>query len=507
MIVVECQFLLNVLCASVSVGGIVLILKIFSKWIDKNFNLRWKKWLYLFLITRLLIPVNMKIPYFNSEINNLVRNIINCSNKAEININNSSKGFLIPLNINIDKDYHTISIYTICFFVWIIGFLVYFAFTVAGYIIYRHKILSNVIIAHDIHKVASNICTEICLSKTPRIFYSQAKISPMVLGVLKPILLLPKNKYSDVESYFILKHELIHLKQKDNMYKYILQFANAVHWFNPLIYMLVHDAALNLEILCDERVVKNSNFNTRRCYTDTILNSASLIVGKPLKYFTNFQSNKEIMKKRFQNIIKENSRKWGISIFGTVVTTTLLVGVLSSYLLSFSQINNKNTDNPSIQYFKRGIVKKNSDKELNPSETKTTRHTKGIVKKYKNTHVGKGKQSKNITITPTDNVKDILEIQKIIYGFAGAYFEGDVDTVKKYIIEPDKADVYKNNKDRIYISCLKGLDDLQAGRHIDKITSSLEFLTSEMPDSYTYLTIDLVRVKNSWKISWYGLEL
>lgn len=118
------------------------------------------------------------------------------------------------------------------------------------------------------------------------------------------------------------------------------------------------------------------------------------------------------------------------------------------------------------------------------------------------------KQTKNTAVIPVNNVKDILEIQKVIYSFAGAYFEGDINTIRQYMIGQGEVEVYKNNKKNgIYISSLKGLDDLQKGKQVNKITSSLEFLTSDMPDSYIYLTIDLVKVKNSWKISWYGLEL
>ncbi|MCI9080062.1 MAG: M56 family metallopeptidase [Lachnospiraceae bacterium] len=305
MISVAWQFLLNVLYASVSVGGVFLLLKIFSQWMDGHFNLKWKKLLYLFLTIRLLIPINMQIPYYNIKTDNLTRDIVDFSGKAETDINNYSKNFLLPLNINIEAGHYKISVHAVLFFIWVIGFLIYFVFTFTGYIINRHKILQYTITANNIRKVAINICEEIGLNKIPVILYSPIEISPMVLGMLKPILLLPEIEYSDEEIYFILKHELIHLKQKDNIYKYILQLANAVHWFNPLVYMFVSEASLNLEFLCDEEVVKNSSLDMKKRYTYTILNSASKAAGPPLKYFTKFQENKKIMKKRFRNIIKK----------------------------------------------------------------------------------------------------------------------------------------------------------------------------------------------------------
>lgn len=69
-----------------------------------------------------------------------------------------------------------------------------------------------------------------------------------------------------------------------------------------------------------------------------------------LFHFTKLQGNKEIMKKRFHNIIKESSRKWGVSVFGIVIVITLVCGVLSSGLLHFNGNNNKSKGNMDIQY-------------------------------------------------------------------------------------------------------------------------------------------------------------
>lgn len=55
--------------------------------------------------------------------------------------------------------------------------------------------------------------------------------------------------------YFILKHELIHYKQKDLWYKLLLLMAQVIHWFNPLVYIMVEQAEQDLEARCDLKVV------------------------------------------------------------------------------------------------------------------------------------------------------------------------------------------------------------------------------------------------------------
>lgn len=67
--------------------------------------------------------------------------------------------------------------------------------------------------------------------------YSGA-VSPMIVGFFRPILVLPDNEYSQEELFFNTKHELIHVKRHDVCFKLLFVIANAIHWFNPLIYMM-----------------------------------------------------------------------------------------------------------------------------------------------------------------------------------------------------------------------------------------------------------------------------
>ena len=71
----------------------------------------------------------------------------------------------------------------------------------------------------------------------PIIEYSEAA-SPMLIGFFNHVLVLPEEQYSSEELFFILKHELIHLKRGDIYFKLLFVVANAVHWFNPLIWIM-----------------------------------------------------------------------------------------------------------------------------------------------------------------------------------------------------------------------------------------------------------------------------
>lgn len=95
--------------------------------------------------------------------------------------------------------------------------------------------------------------------------------SPMIIGFLKPVLILPKEQYSAEKLYFILKHELVHLKRGDVYLKLLFVTANAVHWFNPLIWIMQKEAVIDMELSCDERVTQGADYAMRKAYTETLL--------------------------------------------------------------------------------------------------------------------------------------------------------------------------------------------------------------------------------------------
>ena len=60
--------------------------------------------------------------------------------------------------------------------------------------------------------------------------------SPMLFGLFAPRILLPKTDLAKDDLSFILKHELVHCKRKDLLYKWFMLTATAIHWFNPVIH-------------------------------------------------------------------------------------------------------------------------------------------------------------------------------------------------------------------------------------------------------------------------------
>lgn len=112
---------------------------------------------------------------------------------------------------------------------------------------------------------------ELNLKKNLKILVSAYVSCPMILGLGDPILLLPHENYTDVEFDILLRHELYHFLHKHITYKTFLAVVNALHWFNPAVWMMCRKAEFDLESTCDDALLANASEKTRRQYSETIL--------------------------------------------------------------------------------------------------------------------------------------------------------------------------------------------------------------------------------------------
>lgn len=105
---------------------------------------------------------------------------------------------------------------------------------------------------------------------------------------------------------------------------------------------------------------------------------------------------------------------------------------------------------------------------------------------------------------------DSMQIERIANRFAKAYFEGDIDVLKRYLTKPYvwKVEVCQNedNADKIAILAIKGLADIGEREIGDVCVISVEYQEPEIPDAYRYLTIEFVKEDAGWKIRFYGIE-
>lgn len=211
-------------------------------------------------------------------------------------------------------------------FLWLIGVISYLSYYFINYLIYINRMKKN---SYDI--VEDKILD--ILNKEKKILDIKGKIllkssdsinSPMMLGYLRPIIVLDEESLNDESLHLIVRHELVHFKRHDIWYKFILLCATGVHFFNPLIHQLIKLAERDIELSCDEDVLHYSNIDCREEYCDTILRAIGHKKSGKNLLTTSFYSNKKTLKLRFSNILEQTNRKSGKFSFAFIMIVLLL---------------------------------------------------------------------------------------------------------------------------------------------------------------------------------------
>lgn len=138
--------------------------------------------------------------------------------------------------------------YLIITSIWLIGFLAMFSFRIFQYILMR-KTIKKYYTYVDSYYISYRF-----FRRKIRI-YQNNMTSPFSTGFLHPIIVLPEN-LSSKEKYYIILHEETHIKRFDFMFCFLAIFAQCIHWFNPITYVLLNNIKSNQEYTIDETVFK-----------------------------------------------------------------------------------------------------------------------------------------------------------------------------------------------------------------------------------------------------------
>ena len=114
-----------------------------------------------------------------------------------------------------------------------------------------------------------------CFSRDPRICVSKSRRAPLTFGVFRPTVLLPEDlPVGDAQFQLVLAHELAHIRRKDCLRKLLLTVCLCLYWWNPLVWLMVRLANRDLELACDEAVLRALGPDCKKAYALTLLDMA-----------------------------------------------------------------------------------------------------------------------------------------------------------------------------------------------------------------------------------------
>ena len=151
--------------------------------------------------------------------------------------------------------------------------------------------------------------------------------SPLLLGFFHPCIVLPGTDCSDLDFQYTIRHELTHFKRKDMFYKWLMQTAVCLHWFNPLVYLMARDVNRLCELSCDEAIIRHLNETAMRDYGNTLLGAV-----RPKGNYKNslasvtLNESRELLKERLDAIMNYKKQTKMIKVLSFIMTLTICLG-------------------------------------------------------------------------------------------------------------------------------------------------------------------------------------
>ena len=213
--------------------------------------------------------------------------------------------------------------YRVMLAIWGLGVLLFIGISKARYVSFRKQVL-----------LGSEKYTDV-YCPIPVVMSSFAQ-TPMLLGVLKPLVVLPKIAYTKEELEIVLTHEMVHYRRKDLAYKLLAFFTQAIHWYNPLGILLMQQLNNFCELSVDEQMATEMDNMGRKFYGETILQVLQKSTAKRssvLMPATNLSCSKNELKRRLINMKNAKKMKKTACVFAMLVTVAIIGGGLfASYL-------------------------------------------------------------------------------------------------------------------------------------------------------------------------------
>lgn len=451
------DLLLNVVEISLSTSVVIAVLALLSPMLNKRYTAKWKYGIWIALALRLAVPIQFSLPQKQIVVD--VPAGLAAPISAPVMVTRPTGAAVLPKA-------PAISALDVLSWVWLAGCVLYLVIHLGSYLHYKKTVMKYGTRVTDVSVLRQirSISQELNLRGRLPVIQDPTAGSPMVLGFFRPILVMPDMEYQAMELYFVLKHELIHLKRHDMFAKLLFVAASAVHWFNPLVHLMQKEAVVDMELSCDERVVKGTVYEMRKAYTETLLSTLCRNYKKNTALSTQFYGGKAIMKKRFRNILTRARKKSGFALAVIAITATMILGMTTGCAVDASA-----ADEPEIQ-------------ETLPVQEIPAEETQAVAE------------------NPNSDRQILMEMTM---EFTDAYFSGDADTINSYMSE--FSDQLEENRffagELQEIVAYYGIPEegmeLEVG---DYNPVFVEYKDSRWPDYVSNLMISFWKEESGWKV-------
>lgn len=341
-------FLLNLLKTSLLGSLAILAMLVLKPLWRERYRAKTRCWLWLALAVFLLLPVDFSVK--NAPVqaappkdytlfvgtdktaiqstDNLFGDMAEKSGQSPAQVRDTI--IQRPVTNPEQKTTRYIPVTTILFYGYLAGAAAFLLYQGVSYALFRRTVRrwKRDVARADYASLLSDTARDLGVS-APEMIVCEAISTPAVTGLLRPRLLLPHEHYDVQELRYILRHELCHLKRRDMLLKLVLLAANAMHWFNPVVYLMLRQADEDIELACDSAATDGLELPERAAYSRTLLAAVQSSV-RALPATTCFGGTVERLKRRITNVLGAQKKR-GLGVVALVLALTLTAGCAVSW--------------------------------------------------------------------------------------------------------------------------------------------------------------------------------
>lgn len=217
--------------------------------------------------------------------------------------------------------------------IWLAGLLLCFGFFAVSYIKCYREFRFSLPVENDILEAWKE---KHPLKRSLSIRQTETIAAPLSYGVIRPVILMPKNtEWKNIyQLRYVLEHEYVHIRRLDMLTKLIMIAAVCIHWFNPLVWVMYILFNRDLELSCDETVVRRFGMDIKSVYATALLSMEEKKSGlTPL--CNSFSKN--AIEERIRAIMKIKKT----SKFAVIISAVLVICVTGGFATSASSLEKK----------------------------------------------------------------------------------------------------------------------------------------------------------------------
>lgn len=293
---------LSLLNTSVSASWLILAVIILRQLLQKT-----PKWiiclLWAVVAFRLLCPISIESPIAVIPESNITQELVD-ANIPGIAIPQFDAA---PVAQNMDLIHvqiptREVSSTEIATVVWIVGVFCMMIYLLISYLRLHYQVREAAILFGNI-------------------WLCDAVRSPFILGIIKPKIYLPSS-ISEKDVVHVVAHESAHLKRKDHWWKPLGYILLAVFWFNPLMWVAYILMCRDIEIACDEKVIRNFGLPEKKAYSEALMecsNLRKLVIACPVAF------GETAVLQRIRNVLNYKKPHFWIVLISIIVLVLIAV--------------------------------------------------------------------------------------------------------------------------------------------------------------------------------------